>query len=644
MARLSVIIPGFNTSPEWWERCVKSVLAAIGENDEVICIDDGSRKIAMPTFSDPRVREIRLEENVGQAFARNKALGIAQGEWVSFVDSDDEILPNIYQDVFKRLEDGAFDIALFGVRVMWSADNLYKDDIPRDENPGLLTPSHVNYLIWENLFEYPVNKIYRRSFLERNEICFDLGICPGEDTIFNFKCLLARARWCFVPSVGYVYYRMDNTSLSRYLPNYRASLKLRSDIARKYKESEPDGVSVLQKVFERTERDLDALEWNNAWRQCSKVSISSRWRMRPGLPFVRKVFESLARRFLYFGFIRKYKIRKMYPNVKEIPSATGRKKWVDIAKGLAILLVCAGHTRLGERGALASWITSFHMPFFFMIAGYCFEKSRYKSFAAYARRKCLVLGYPYFMLTMAAALMLTLLNWNYDTNWFRVLFCTTIPGAMMTGFWFVRALFWVELFFGLMIFANIANWFRLFVIILGAVIGFHWAGNIRYFEGTNFFVALLFYQIGYLMSCVNPRSLSIKTVWKSLPIFVALHILLIFMLGWPVTVFFGTLTSWAYLATAILGSGSLVAVSILVEYYFSGRFFAWLGRYSILLLAIHPTMGLCRPTWVARFPILAGVPSQLMELILIVGLMWLLAGPLNFFMRMPKVNGRRECK
>ena len=95
--RLSVIIPGYNTPDGLWRRCVSSVLNATCDDDEIICVDDGSTKAKMPIFDNPRVRQIYLEENCGQACARNKALDIAKGEWVAFVDSDDEIVPDIYE-------------------------------------------------------------------------------------------------------------------------------------------------------------------------------------------------------------------------------------------------------------------------------------------------------------------------------------------------------------------------------------------------------------------------------------------------------------------------------------------------------------------------------------------------------------------
>lgn len=50
-----------------------------------------------------------------------------------------------------------------------------------------------------------------------------------------------------------------------------------------------------------------------------------------------------------------------------------RIAWIDVAKGLGILLVVAGHSRLAELPVLGSWVNSFQMPLFFVLAGLCFD-------------------------------------------------------------------------------------------------------------------------------------------------------------------------------------------------------------------------------------------------------------------------------
>jgi teichuronic acid biosynthesis glycosyltransferase TuaG len=90
---VSTIVPVFNAE-RWVEKSVRSALAQTYENLEVVAVDDGStdqsteilKRLALRF---PRVRYYRLEENAGVTVARNKALSVARGQYIAFLDSDD---------------------------------------------------------------------------------------------------------------------------------------------------------------------------------------------------------------------------------------------------------------------------------------------------------------------------------------------------------------------------------------------------------------------------------------------------------------------------------------------------------------------------------------------------------------------------
>lgn len=102
---ISVIIPVYNVA-KVLERCVESVRAQIYPNLEIILIDDGSTDMS-GTFcevfakKDPRVKVIH-QSNQGLSAARNAGLKLATGKWITFVDSDDTIRPDMI-DVLHRL-------------------------------------------------------------------------------------------------------------------------------------------------------------------------------------------------------------------------------------------------------------------------------------------------------------------------------------------------------------------------------------------------------------------------------------------------------------------------------------------------------------------------------------------------------------
>ena len=87
--------------------------------------------------------------------------------------------------------------------------------------------------------------------------------------------------------------------------------------------------------------------------------------------------------------------------MEETITASKRIEWVDIAKGVAIILVCLGHRDVPR--CLDEWIYSFHLPLFFFLAGYTTRFESYANFGAYATRKVRVLLVPYFVFGLAVA-------------------------------------------------------------------------------------------------------------------------------------------------------------------------------------------------------------------------------------------------
>jgi len=92
---VTAIIPTFHR-PLLVKRAVQSALAQTYRNLEVVVVidgrDDATRQL-VAAMREPRVRIVGLSANLGAAQARNIAVGMARGEWVAFLDDDDEWLP-----------------------------------------------------------------------------------------------------------------------------------------------------------------------------------------------------------------------------------------------------------------------------------------------------------------------------------------------------------------------------------------------------------------------------------------------------------------------------------------------------------------------------------------------------------------------
>lgn len=98
---LSIIIPTHNR-PQLLRRAIRSALAQTLSDIEIIVVDDGSTPpVALPDY--PQVQIIRLHPNQGGAAARNIGAEAARANWITYLDDDDELLPNMAQVSLKAI-------------------------------------------------------------------------------------------------------------------------------------------------------------------------------------------------------------------------------------------------------------------------------------------------------------------------------------------------------------------------------------------------------------------------------------------------------------------------------------------------------------------------------------------------------------
>ena len=102
--KLSVVIPVYNVE-KYLQECVDSVLNQTLKEFELIAVDDGSTDHSGAILDEYQEKDSRItvihKENGGLSSARNAGLDIAKGEWIAFVDSDDWVSPETYEEMMR---------------------------------------------------------------------------------------------------------------------------------------------------------------------------------------------------------------------------------------------------------------------------------------------------------------------------------------------------------------------------------------------------------------------------------------------------------------------------------------------------------------------------------------------------------------
>ncbi len=208
---LSVIIPVHNAE-RYLARCLDSVLGQSFRDLEVLCVDDGSTDASSDILRACAQRDSRLcvitQENRGVSAARNAGLDAARGAWISFVDCDDELLPDAYA---RLLEDcGDEDFMRFGAEEVRELDGT---PVPVRSGYFEVGPACVKQLSDEEVRRLSMtvwDKLYRRDAIEACALRFPEGL-RFEDNAFvlNFAALHRRCR--FVPQKCYRYFRHEDS-------------------------------------------------------------------------------------------------------------------------------------------------------------------------------------------------------------------------------------------------------------------------------------------------------------------------------------------------------------------------------------------------------------------------------------------------
>lgn len=248
----SVLIPVYNQKGKM-DGCIASLKNQSFQDFEVIFVDDGSTDGSSDMLNEyctdnPGFSMIRLEKNSSLIAARIAAMKQAAGKYIFLLDSDDEIEPYAFKDLFDSLSASPVDVLCFGVRREPSGQILMParaDDLTAAVLKGIIPPA-----AWKNC--------YSASAVQKALSRVEPFYCNmGEDTFFSVVLFTCAESFGYLDEALYIYYAggMSSTSgtvntgkIEKSLESVKASGKKITEYVRKYA---PEYLALAEKASVR---------------------------------------------------------------------------------------------------------------------------------------------------------------------------------------------------------------------------------------------------------------------------------------------------------------------------------------------------------------------------------------------------------
>ena len=230
MVEISIIVPVYKVE-KYLDRCINSLTVQTCQNMEIILVDDGSpdqcpRLCDQFAELDNRIKVIH-KKNGGLSSARNAGMRIAQGKYIGFVDSDDEVEENMFAEMIAAAEQNHADFVMCDyVRILESGEQylvstelgsgIYdKEKIRKEIYPSLIMGENMDYgpvlSVW--------HCIYHHQFLKRNNITFADDVKWSEDNLFSALVGYHANRFVYLKKKGFYHYYQNPETITT---SYRA--------------------------------------------------------------------------------------------------------------------------------------------------------------------------------------------------------------------------------------------------------------------------------------------------------------------------------------------------------------------------------------------------------------------------------------
>lgn len=183
--KISVVVPCYKVE-RYLEECVNSILASTFKDFEIILVDDGSPDKSGEIADELATHDSRIhvihQKNGGVTQARKTGFEVSQGEWITFVDSDDTITPNALEVMYKATLDNNTDIVI-GFPVGKEFPEVPVDYSIEQYRADSVSGFRISVVLW--------GRLIRRSIITPLMFVIPREVKVGEDMLFCIRCAFA---------------------------------------------------------------------------------------------------------------------------------------------------------------------------------------------------------------------------------------------------------------------------------------------------------------------------------------------------------------------------------------------------------------------------------------------------------------------
>lgn len=247
--KVSIIVPIYNVE-KYLIKCVDSLIHQTLKEIEIILVDDGSPDNCPKICDDYAKKDTRIKvihkQNAGVSAARNTGIEVATADWLAFVDADDWVEEDMFEEAYKRTKNGDVDMVLFNFYSNYEKNEIVNKKIPQEDfitedkniieqlKLAVLHPMFGPYGTQFACMAAPWNKIFKASIIKQNDIKFPIEV-KGifDDGLFNLYYYEYVKKIDFFNKPLYHYRRLSTSIVNKFKPN---KLEVNQAIFNKIKE------------------------------------------------------------------------------------------------------------------------------------------------------------------------------------------------------------------------------------------------------------------------------------------------------------------------------------------------------------------------------------------------------------------------